>query len=103
MADFNLTLEQDGELRTPSEENWLLAVICSHNAFCSCGCWWEHLRSLSPSLRAPTRSQGCGTTDGDGGAGDGGGRDAGDGGDADDALLADALREAEEDAASAEG
>nr|QIJ55557.1 ORF2 [Lepus torque teno virus 1] len=98
MSDFTLTLQDELSKRTVQEEHWLLAVISSHNAFCSCGSWSEHLREISPSLRTQAASdRRCGTTDGEG---DAGGDSAGGGegeGIIDDALLADALAEAEEE------
>ncbi|QIJ55524.1 ORF2 [Lepus torque teno virus 1] len=103
MSDFNLCLEDEGLKRTISEEHWLLAVISSHNAFCTCGSWSEHLRNISPSLRTQAASfQRCGTPDGD--ADGAGGGDSGDGPIVDDVLLAAALEEAEaKDAEDAAG
>nr|QIJ55530.1 ORF2 [Lepus torque teno virus 2] len=106
MATFDFALDHEGLQRTPSEENWLLAVICSHNSFCMCGEWAAHLRSIAPAFRDSstdhTRSPSCGTPDGA----------SGDGGDAavptagedgiDDATLAAALEEAEDGNAARE-
>nr|QIJ55542.1 ORF2 [Lepus torque teno virus 2] len=99
MATFEFSLDHEGLQRTPSEENWLLAVICSHNAFCMCGEWAQHLRSISPAVRdgssTNTRSPSCDTPDGaSGGDGDAAVPIAGDDG-IDDVTLAAALAEAE--------